>query len=140
MLKKSLIIVSIFALMLFISTPVFASNMMHGAENTLNNIKGGVQNMAQDAGDAMGRAKDGISNVASDMKDRAQNMGQDVKRGVTDVTRTDGYTASRTSATGNLGGTTNFNTMLVWVVMAVTGAIIIALVWYYGSQVNSRRS
>ena len=67
MLKKSLIIVSLFALMLFISTPVFASNMMQGAENTLNNIKGGVQNMTKDAGNAMEHAKDGISNVASDI-------------------------------------------------------------------------
>ena len=142
MLKKSLIIVSLFALMLFISTPVFASNMMQGAENTLNNIKGGVQNMTKDAGNAMEHAKDDISNVASDIKDGAQNMGSDIKRGTDNVgrdIRNDGYTASRTSATGMLGGTSNYNTALVWVVLAVTGAIIIALVWYYGSQVNTRR-
>ena len=69
-------------------------------------------------------------------------MGSDIKRGTDNVgrdIRNDGYTASRTSATGMLGGTSNYNTALVWVVLAVTGAIIIALVWYYGSQVNTRR-
>lgn len=58
MLKKSLIAISIFCILAFVSSSVFASNLAEGAENALNNIKGGVQNMANDAGAAMGRAKD----------------------------------------------------------------------------------
>ncbi len=58
MLKKSLITVSIICILALISSPVFASNLVQDAENALNNIKGGVQNMANDAGNAMGRAKD----------------------------------------------------------------------------------
>lgn len=48
-----------------------------------------------------------------------------------------GYTAARTSATGNMTNS-GFNNALVWVVLGVTGAIIIALVWYYGTQTTHR--
>ena len=173
MLKRTLIIISTFALILFISNPVFASNMMQGAENTLNNIKDGFQNMAQDTGNTMGRAKDGISNITSDIKDGVQDIGSDIKNGVQNMgsdmkngvqnmgnsaknsmenglnddynadnnltgTTVDAYTASRTSTTGSIIGTTNNDTM-VWIILAITGAIIVALVWYYGSHVNARR-
>lgn len=161
MLKRSLTIISTFALVLFMSSPVFASNMMQGAENTLNNIKDGFQNMTQDTGNTMGRAKDGISNITSDItrgvqdmgtdiKDGAQNMGTDIKDSAQNMesstrnddrnanTTSDSYTAARTATTGSIIGTTN-NDAMVWIILAVTGAIIVALVWYYGSHVDTRR-
>lgn len=59
MLKKSFIILSVFCLIVFLSSTAFAANnMTKGTENVLNNIKDGAQNMARDAEGAMGHAKD----------------------------------------------------------------------------------
>lgn len=48
MIKKSFIILIIACLFCIISSPVFASNVVNDAGNTLNNIRDGVQNMARD--------------------------------------------------------------------------------------------
>lgn len=135
MTKKSLIVFSIFCIITLLSMPIFAAN---GAENTLNNIKDGVQNMANDAGRAMEGVKDGAENVVSDIGNGARNVGEAAKNTMQDMTRTDnnygnsrGYNVARTSATNAANG---LNDAMVWVILGVTGAIIIALVWYYGRQ------
>lgn len=133
MTKKSLITLFIFCAMTFLCIPVFAEN---GAENTLNNIKNGVQNMAGDAGRAMEGVKNGAENMARDVGNGARNVGEATKNTVRDMTGTAnrGYTATRTSAnTTNTG----LSDAMVWVVLGVTGAVIIALVWYYGRQTTN---
>ena len=57
MAKKSLIAISIICLIAIIASPVFASSAMNATGNTLNGIKNGVQNMANDTGSAMNDAK-----------------------------------------------------------------------------------
>lgn len=59
MIKKSLIVASIFFLATLFSCPVFATNITSGAENAMNQAKNGVQNMANDAEGAISRARDG---------------------------------------------------------------------------------
>ena len=77
--------------------------------------------MAGDAGRAMEDMKNGAENMARDVGNGARNVGEATKNTVHDMTNTGdrGYTAARTSANSTNG---------------VTGAIIIALVWYYGRQ------
>lgn len=130
MTKKSLITFFIFCAMTFLCIPVFAEN---GAESTLNNVKNGVQNMAGDAGRAMEDMKNGAENMARDVGNGARNVGEATKNTVHDMTNTSdrGYTAARTSANSTNAG---LNDAMVWIVLGVTGAIIIALVWYYGRQ------
>ena len=130
MTKKSLITFFIFCAMTFLCIPVFAEN---GAESTLNNIKNGVQNMAGDAGRAMEGMKNGAENMARDVGNGVRNVGEATKNTVNDMTNTGdrGYTATRTSASNTNAG---LNDAMVWIVLGVTGAIIIALVWYYGRQ------
>lgn len=149
MMKKSLICISVFCILAIICSPVFASSTASDAENTLNNIKDGVQNMVNNAGNAMGDMKNGVSNMINDGENDVKDGSRDVENGVSnaenDMSRsinpdrnTSGYTATRTGTTDMING--NSNTWTVWVVLAIAGVLIIALVWYYGMQTqgNSR--
>lgn len=141
MMKKSLISILIFCFIAIICSQVFATNMVQDAGNTLNNIKDGVQNMAKDAGNTMGNVGNGISNMINNGENTVREGANDVGNAANDMTRSaddsvtgDGYTASRTSAELANGGT---NTTTVWVVLAIAGILIIALVWYYGMQTQN---
>ena len=84
----------------------------------------GIANMLHDGEDGMMRAEDDVENTADG-----------IGRGMTG-TDGDGYTATRTSAAdARTMATTNNAT--IWVVLAVTAAIIVALIWYYATQTNN---
>ncbi|MCI8621562.1 MAG: hypothetical protein HFJ50_07710 [Clostridia bacterium] len=127
MIKKSIITTFIFSIIALFSIPVFAQDIAKGAENTLNGIKGGVQNMTTDASHAMEGVKNGAKNVVDDVTSSSQTR-----------TDTTDYTATRTSSTGMTNASAH-NTTLVWTVLSITGLVILALVWYYGRQTTSRR-
>lgn len=141
MMKKSLISILVFCLIAIICSPVFASeDLKSGTETTLNNIKDGVQNMVNGAGNAMENAKDGISNMMNDGANAVKDDTKKAENGIENMTRDnttstdEGYTASRTSSELTATGT---NTATVWVVLAIAGILIIALVWYYGMQTQT---
>lgn len=138
MAKKSLITISIFCIIALLSMPIFAAE---GDTNAMDNMKNGVQNMANDAGRAMEGAKNGVENIVSDIGNGVRNVGDATKNTVQDMTRgatNGGYTAQRTSATD----TTNsgFSTAMVWVILGVAGALIVGLVWYYGMQTTGKNN
>ena len=142
MLKKSLIILSVFCFMVFTSSLVFATNIVEGAENTLNDIGNGIRSMVDDATNSVEDVKDGATNMVNDMRNDTDSMENDMRTddnqtGITGGTDNDGYTASRTGANAEASNT---NTAIVWVVLAIAGAIIIALVWYYGTQTSDRNN
>lgn len=133
MLKKSLIILSIFFTVIFISNFTFASsvlanmqNVMDSAGNTLQNAGNGISNMMNDVGS-------GINNMVNDMENGMNE--DDSGYGMTNGTMNDDYTANRTSSETDM---TNANNTLVWVILAVATVAIIALVWYYMSQPTDR--
>lgn len=146
MAKKSLITVFVFCLIALISTNVFAMNISEGATNTLNGIRDGVQNMANDAGGALENAKNGIENMMNNDGNTAGSTDNDAM-GMTDNSTDEGttnngatagdYTASRTTASDvtNRNGMTSATT---WIVLAIVGIAIVALVWYYGTQKSDR--
>ena len=136
MAKKSLIVISTFCIIALLSMPIFAAE---GNVNALDNIKNGVENMANDTGRAMEGAKNGVENMMNDIGNGAKNVGDATKNTVGNMARSAtnaGYTATRTSATD----TTNngFSTAMVWVILGVAGALIVGLVWYYGMQTTKR--
>lgn len=158
MIKKSLIFILLFSLIALATLPVFATNITSDAENTLNGIRDGFQNMVNDTGNSVERAKDGIGNVINDGKNHIENGARDLGNGLENITNdvdensnsesmesgtnnegiagtTDGYTASRTSATDTI----NTSNTTIWTVLAIVGIVIVALVWYYGSQVQNNR-
>lgn len=138
MAKKSLIAISIFCIISLLSMPIFAAE---GATNAMDNMKNGVQNMANDAGRAIEGAKNGVENVMSDIGNGAKNVGDAAKNTVGNMARgvtNTGYTATRTSVAGNTNS--GFSTAMVWVILGVVGALIIGLVWYYGMQTTGRNN
>lgn len=123
-----------------------AGNSMERAKDgiggAMENAGDGLENMAHNAGSAMENAKDGISNMLHDGEDGVRRAEDDMENTAGTVGRDmdsdmDGYTATRTSATDALGTTRTNNTVAIWTVLALAGAIIIALIWYYATQTNN---
>ena len=155
MIKKSFITILVFSIIAIITYPVFATNVTSDAENTLNGIKEGVQNMISDTGNSVERAKNGIGNALNDGKDYIENGARDLGNGTENVvndmerdtnmegmtggTNGDGratgtgYNVARTSASDII----NTSNTTIWTVLAIVGIVIVALVWYYGSQVQN---
>ena len=121
---------------------VFASNIMNGAENAARDVGNGIQALVDDAGNAVQNAGNGISNMMNDWSNDANNAEDDVMHddegntgNVTPNTLGGAvggdYTATRT---GSIDDAVTANHTIVWVILAVAAAIIIALVWYYAAQ------
>lgn len=143
MLKKSLVILTIFAIIALSSTFVFASNMTQGAGNVLNNVGNGMQNMVNGTRNTMQNVGNGVSNMMRNVGNGIGNVVNNVENGMseennqtdmTNGTTTDGYNATRTGA----AGTTNAgNNAVVWIILAIAAVAIIGLVWYYAAQTNN---
>ncbi len=132
MIKKSLIITSIFCLIVLLSSNVFGANLMNDAKNGLQNMGNGIKNVVQDVTNSARDVKDDMTNTENNAENRADRNTMDMG------TRTDGeYTATRTDST-TTGYTTNNAT--VWIILAIAGAIIVGLVWYYAMQTENRNN
>ncbi|MBR6033821.1 MAG: hypothetical protein IKP28_03685 [Clostridia bacterium] len=87
-------------------------------------------------------AAEGMGNMVQDVGNGAMNAFEDMGNGIqdffdgdnTDTTTGNTYTATRTSADMVGGGSSMANTAWVWLILGVTGIIIIALTLYYVSQ------
>ena len=130
MLKKSLIITFIFCSIIFLSSTVFGSNFVNDAKTGLENMGNGIKNVVQDVTNSAKDVKNDMTNSENTVENRADDM---TMGGTTDR----GYTATRTDST-TTGYTANNAT--VWVILAIAGAIIIALVWYYSMQTEDRNN
>ena len=73
----------------------------------------------------------GAENVASDMKSGAQKAGNSVM-GMTTNNNNGGYTATRTSGNAAIAGMST-NTW-TWIIVGITAAAIVILVWSYIKQ------
>ena len=147
MLRKSLIILSVFCILVFTSTLVFATNTSNNNNSALNNVGSGVQNMVNGTRNTMQNVGNGVSNMVNDMGRGMSNMVNGIENGMsedegqsdmTNGTTTDGYTATRT---GTTAGTTNAGSnSVIWIILAIAGVAIVALVWYYATQTNYREN
>ena len=98
-------------------------NFVGGTENTIenvgNNVAGGIKN-------GFNTVEHGAENVASDMKSGAQKAGNSVM-GMTTNNNNGGYTATRTSGNAAIAGMST-NTW-TWIIVGITAAAIVILVW-----------
>lgn len=105
-------------------------NFVGGTENTIenvgNNVAGGIKN-------GFNTVEHGAENVASDMKSGAQKAGNSVM-GMTTNNNNGGYTATRTSGNAAIAGMST-NTW-TWIIVGITAAAIVTLVWSYIKQKN----
>lgn len=140
MTKKSLLSVLVFLTLLVISTCVLASNNLGGElKNSWDETKNIVKNIGNNVGNV-------VSNVThmdgTNANNSGFNAGMDNNRstngtaGVTTTRDTNAdYNATRTAATNAGNGISNV--AMTWIILAITAAIIVALIWYYGTQNNN---
>lgn len=144
-MRKSLLLFSlIVAILLIFSTFSFANNDI---ANGLNSAGSTVRNVITNAGNTIrsgiedigNSMNNGTENVENDIDTGTQNMGNSIQ-GITGGTNSDdGYTATRTSATdNNIMGMSS--TSWTWLIFGIVSIIIVALVWYYGSQYEHNKN
>ena len=107
-------------------------NAVSGAENAVENAAGGVSNTAKNITNGMENGANSVTNsvrnATGETKDTNDNMNND------------GYVATRTSTDTGAATFMGMNaTMWTWLIMGIAAIAIVALVWYYGSQVKSSR-
>ena len=151
MYKKSLIILSIFFAVLFISTLSFAAmdgNTVKNAVNSgTNTIVDGAQKLGNSVRNGIGNAENGIEDALT-VDDTNNNMnnndynnnnnndnnGNNDNRTMDSSISTDtGYTATRTSDTLATNDMTN---IWVWIALAVAAIVLIGVIWYYTTRNN----
>ncbi len=141
-MKKKLIISTILLTIISLLTFSYsfaANNSMSNAADSVRNFVGGAENAIEDAGkDAANGIRSGINAVG----DGARNLTSDAQNGMSGMNQDDGttgtgnYTATRTGSDADGAGllTGVSNNVWTWLVIAIVGIIIVALVMFYAKQ------
>lgn len=114
----------------------FANNTMSTAVDGIRNAVGGAENVVEDAGKGV---VEGIRNIT----DAGENTMENMTSGMNNKTAMDnntGYTSTRTATRTTATNTGISSTMWTWIIMAIVGIIIIALVWMYAKQNNTYKN
>ncbi len=150
MYRKLFAIISIFVIAIFSFSIVLATDdnhsMLQDAANGVRNVVGGAENavengakdIANTSKDATGDAEkdasstaDGLTGVNGD-NDKNTNASMNNRNG-----NTNSYTATRTDAETGATFMGMGATAWTWLIIGIAGIAIIALVWYYGTQLNN---
>ena len=106
-----------------------------------DNVADGVKNVASDAGNTIKAGVDATKNTVSNVANKVTGTTSNMVNGTENAARTTGtnaqnttnYTATRTNTnTAKLAGMTA--TGWTWLIMAIFGVAIVAIVWFYGKQ------
>ena len=139
----------IFFTLLLISLLMLTTCYSFAATGIGNTIKNAGNTAGSVISGATGAVVDGtrdLANSASNMMNDMTNANGDMENDATNTLatndgmfdNTDGdYTATRT-ATGNNNLLGMSDTTWTWLIIGIVGAVIVALVWYYGSQYEHR--
>lgn len=125
----------------------FAANDMKAVDG-IRNVVGGAENVVEDAGKGI---VDGVRNITSNGENAMDNITRDTGNtmqnagnGIAGALSTDnnGYDATRTTTRSAVdAGEGTFlgmnSTVWTWLIMAVVGIAIVALVWMYAKQNNN---
>lgn len=133
--KIYIAILTVFTILAVSCSYCFANNTTSSAVDGIRNVVGGAENVVEDVGKGV---SEGIKNVTDAGKNTMENMtsGKNVQNART--TNNTNYTATRTTARTTSAGNTGINsTMWTWIIMAIVGIVIIALVWMYAKQNNT---
>ena len=144
MYKKLLITFILLVASILSCTLCFANDagtMGQDASNAVKNVVGGAENAVKDAANGI---SNGSQNITRDMENGAKNVTESTvikTENVTQGTMNTAYNATRTATDIDAGGTTTFMgmnaTSWTWLIMGIAAIAIVALVWYYGSQVRT---
>ena len=147
MTKKVLLVLAI--VLSFTTSLVFAatndmiSNAGESVKNVVGNVGNGIRNGAEGVKNGVQNMGNSVSNMmntdnnetAMNNTDNMQND-NDTSMGMMGRTNNGGYTAARTAAVGD---TNSENTLTwTWFIIAAATILIVGLVWYYGTQNETR--
>ena len=140
-MKKKFLLIFV-ATILFLSIAI-SSFAMNNVANGVRNFVGGTENVIEDAGKGMyngvksglNTVGEGARNVVTDTKSGMQDAGNTMTGKVTgnDNNNNNGYTATRTSTGDTTVAGMSTNTWS-WIIIGITIAGIVALIWAYMSQ------
>lgn len=151
MQKKLLTIFAIIVAIVFSFSVCFAAeDVLKDATNTVrdavNNTEGAVEGAMHNAGDAVQdsaeKAKNTMENAGNKIEGTGNTLEKDMKNTTSKVTNTnnDGYSATRTSTTGNATFMGMNATAWTWLILGIAAIAIIAAVWYYSMQITSENN
>lgn len=148
MKKKIYISILTIIAVIFISfSYTFAANDMSAVDG-IRNVVGGAENVVEDAGKGIvngvrnitSNGENAMDNVTRDAGNTMQNVGNGIAGALT--TDNNGYDATRTTtrtavdaSEGTFFGMNS--TVWTWLIMAIVGIAIVALVWMYAKQNNN---
>lgn len=147
MYKKLLVGLGVLAALVFSFNICFATNDGKGLQDAANGVRnavGGAENAIENAANNIsGKSKEAtnsMENGAGNATNSTHNTAtqNNNKTAVTGTTNNTGYTATRT-ATGNATFMGMNATAWTWLVIGIAAIAIVALVWYYSTQVTSNR-
>ena len=124
----------VFLLLLFSFTCVYATDNMQDTKNTLNEISNQTSSMTENM---ISDTKNNINSAANNIKSNVENMTNNDNRNTT--TNNANYNAIRTDAEGNATLFGMNATTWTWIIIGLVGITICALIWYYTSQITSKR-
>lgn len=147
MYKKIFVALAILTIGIFSFSICFANNdhMLEDAANGVRNIVGGAENAIEDGARAIANTTKGATGAAENSMDNATGMTENTNNNNNnnnsemngnDRTNSNTYIVTRTSATDSRFMGMNA-TAWTWLILGIAGIAIVALVWYYGSQMRT---
>ena len=136
MYKKMLVIFAILTIGIFSFSVCFANNdgsMLHDAANGVRDAVGGAENAIEDGAKGIANTTKGATGSAENAMENKDNSGMTQNN---NRTNNSNYTATRTATTNStfMGMS---STAWTWLIIGIAGIAIVALVWYYGSQIRT---
>ena len=128
MKRKFLLISTLLIVLLSITaSTVFANNALNTIGNVAEDVTSAAGNVLTTGVDAVGNTVDGVATGIT-------NMGNNNRSGNSNT----GYTATRTNTNATWLGMDA--TMWTWLIMAILGVAIVAMIWFYAKQDNTEQS
>ena len=147
MYKKIFVALAILTIGIFSFSICFANNdhMLEDAANGVRNVVGGAENAIEDGARDIANTTKGATGAAENSMDNATGMTENTNNNNNnnnsemngnDRTNSHTYIATRTSTTDSRFMGMNA-TAWTWLILGIAGIAIVALVWYYGSQMRT---
>ena len=147
MYKKIFVALAILTIGIFSFSICFANNdhMLENAANGVRNVVGGAENAIEDGARDIANTTKGATRAAENSMDNATGMTENTNNNNNnnnsemngnDRTNSNTYIVTRTSTTDSRFMGMNA-TAWTWLILGIAGIAIVALVWYYGSQMRT---
>ena len=136
MYKKMLVIFAILTIGIFSFSVCFANNdgsMLQDAANGVRDAVVGAENAIEDGAKDIANTTKGVTGSAENAMENKDNSGMTQNN---NRTNNSNYIATRTATTNStfMGMS---STAWTWLIIGIAGIAIVALVWYYGSQIRT---